>query len=284
MTAWTDLGRGLRVRQSRFCWTNSTLLLHPEHALVVDPGVLPSELDELARAVHESRAARVTLVFTHAHWDHVLGHPWWPGAATLAHTAFAARVARDAAAIAAAAADLAAREGEAWPAPFAPFASGLTVAGTGEMVFGPWRLVLRDAFGHDDTQLSIHLPESGVLIAGDMLSDIEIPLLDRAPAVYCATLEALLPLAESGAVATLVPGHGTIARGREVLERLRRDLGYLAELEFQVRAARAAGLTLAETEERLAAMDYTGKHAEYAMVEQHRDNVRHAWGGTAAAG
>src|SRR5262245_50220524 len=95
MSSWTDLGGGIRVRQSRAYRMNSTLLLHPEHAVVIDAGVLPSELDELAAATREAGSRAVTLLMTHAHWDHVLGRPWWPGARVVAHDAFAPEVARD---------------------------------------------------------------------------------------------------------------------------------------------------------------------------------------------
>ena len=93
--AWTDLAGGVRVRQSRAFAMNSVLLLDRRHTVVVDPGVLPSELDDLARAVDEASPARVTLFFTHAHWDHVLGRPWWPKAKTLAHDRCAEEMRRD---------------------------------------------------------------------------------------------------------------------------------------------------------------------------------------------
>src|ERR1051326_8271963 len=48
MSAWTEVAPGVRVRTSR-CYAMNTLVAEAQgHALVVDPGVLPSELDELA--------------------------------------------------------------------------------------------------------------------------------------------------------------------------------------------------------------------------------------------
>src|SRR6266581_2477635 len=91
-TSWTDLGEGLRVRQSRAYRMNTLVLLDPRHTVIVDPGVLPSELDDLAATVSDRRPAEVTLVFSHAHWDHVLGRPWWPRASTLAHAGLAAEL------------------------------------------------------------------------------------------------------------------------------------------------------------------------------------------------
>jgi hydroxyacylglutathione hydrolase len=277
VTAWTDLGSGVHVRQSRVLWMNSALLLHREHAVLVDPGVLPSELDDLAAAVRRGGAPTVTLVFTHSHWDHVLGRPWWPAAATVGHARLAAELRRDADAILGEATGHAARSGEAWSHGFQPFEPDLAVEDERSLALGPWRLVLREAPGHCDSQVTVHLPDRGVLIAGDLLSDLEIPWLDREPAACRATLRALLPLAEGGGIGTLIPGHGTIARGPEALERLHRDLGYLDALEAGVRAARGTGLTLEETQVRLAALDYLGKGAAYPMDDVHRENVRITW-------
>ena len=279
MSAWADLGGGLRVRRSAAFQMTSTLLLDPGHSVLVDPGVLPSELDDLAAAVRAASPAALTLILTHPHWDHVLGRPWFPGARVLAHDAFAAAVRRDAAAILAEARALATRHGEAWGRGFEPFRPDEEVGGLRFLRLGPWRLVVREAPGHCAAQLTVHLPDARVLLAADMLSDVEIPGLEGPPSRYRATLEELIPLAEHGAIETLVPGHGAIARGQEaVLARFRHDLDYLAALTAGVAAARAAGLSAGAASERLAAMAYTGKAGDpWPMEEVHRANVEHAW-------
>jgi glyoxylase-like metal-dependent hydrolase (beta-lactamase superfamily II) len=278
MTLWTDLGGGVRVRQSRVFWMNSALLLDPEHAVLVDPGVLPPELDELAAAVRAAGARAVSIVFTHSHWDHVLGRPWWPGAATVGHAGLGAGLRRDATTILGEAAACAAKHGASWSRGFQPFEPDLVVEDERSLALGPWRLVLREAPGHCDSQLTTHLPARRLLIAGDLLSDLEIPWLDQEPAAYRRTLERIEILATTGEIETLVPGHGSIAHGRTaVLERLHRDLDYLDALEAGVRAARDTGLTLEETQTRLAALDYLGKGAAYPMDDVHRENVRFAW-------
>ncbi len=279
-TAWTDLGDGVRVRQSRVYRMNSVVLSHPERTLIVDPGVLPSELDDLARA---TRGVPATLIFTHGDWDHVLGRPWWPEAESVAHDALAAEVKADAGPIAAAARAAAEQAGERWERGFEAFRPTFEVSGLHFTRHGPWRVVYRDAFGHSGSMLSVHLPERGILIAGDMLSDIEIPTLTQPPALYRATLEALLPLAGHGAIETLIPGHGAIAHGAAAaLARIEADLAYLDALERAAHEAVAAGAAREEAERTLAALEYPGKHAAYSMVEQHRGNIPLALAAAAA--
>jgi glyoxylase-like metal-dependent hydrolase (beta-lactamase superfamily II) len=142
---------------------------------------------------------------------------------------------------------------------------------------GPWRVVWRDAPGHCDSSLNLHLPEARTLIAGDMLSDIEIPWLNRPPAVYRTTLDALVPLAEHGAIETLIPGHGGIARDADAVRaRIRRDIDYLDALEAGVAEARRAGLTLELAQERLECVKLDVADAAF-MAPVHRENVKLAW-------
>jgi glyoxylase-like metal-dependent hydrolase (beta-lactamase superfamily II) len=270
----------VRVRQSRAFWMNTLVLIDRRHAVVVDPGVLPSELDDLAAVVAAARPERVTLLFSHSHWDHVLGRPWWPAAATIAHTRFAAEVAAGAGRTRHKAEAQAAEHGEVLTRGFEPFSPDVAVAGERAIELGPWALVLRDAPGHCPSQVSVHLPGRRLLFAADMLSDIEIPILDGPCPVYRRTLELLGPVFESGAVETLVPGHGSVARGAAAsAARLERDTRYLAMLEGAVREARARGRTLEEAQAALEGMDYTGRDADYSMRDIHRANVRFAWEG-----
>ncbi len=277
--SWTDLGAGVRVRRSARYAMNSVALLDAEHSVLIDPGILPDELDDIARVVAAVRPEQVTLLFTHPHWDHVLGRAWWPNAETLAHDGFAARLRKDLEHVRDEAAKVANEAGQRWPQPFAAFTPKHEVSGLHFRRLGPWRIVLRDAPGHCACQLNVHLPEQRVLIAADMLSDIEIPGLDDRPDVYRASLDALLPVAHGGAIETLIPGHGAIARGREaVMARFDADLGYLDAIERGAREARSQGLDAAGAVSKLEGMEYPGKGGtEYPMEPIHRANVERAW-------
>jgi hydroxyacylglutathione hydrolase len=282
--AWTLLAEGIHVRQSSAYWMNSVVLLDSEHTVLIDPGILPSELDDLGRLVHQAEPEAITVIFTHGHWDHVLGMPWWPKARLIAHDRAAAEMRDDTAKIRAEAEALAAQHGERWEKPFTPPRVDEAVSGQRFLKLDSWRFVFRDAPGHCDSQLTVHLPDVNLLIAADMLSDIEIPILNGPPPVYRRTLETLRPLAAGGAFDAIVPGHGGVALGREqALARIDADLGYLDALEREVRAAREAGLTLEAAQEQLSEMSYVGKDSTiYPTVEMHRDNVKFAWDGARA--
>jgi glyoxylase-like metal-dependent hydrolase (beta-lactamase superfamily II) len=84
------------------------------------------------------------------------------------------------------------------------------------------------AVGH----AAVLLADRGVILAGEMLSDVLIPLFDpRRPgqlAAYEAALDRLARAAED--VDVLVPGHGAVANGAEVTTRLDADRAYVDAL------------------------------------------------------
>ena len=281
---WTDLGDGVHVRRSRAYEMNSVVLVRDAHAVVIDPGVLPSEMADLASfvAARAPRFEQVALVLTHPHWDHVLGRPYFPAATTVAHMGFADEAAGDAADIERSAKAWIEGAGEAWPRPFAPFEPDITVRGAVPLRLGPFDAVVYDVPGHCPSQIAFFFPAHGLFVAADMLSDIEIPWLDGPPWVYRRTLKELHWVFEQEDVRVLVPGHGAIATGRtDGYRRLLRDLDYLLVLEQRVGAARASGRSLEETLDDCARMDYLGKDAAYAMNDVHRENVRFTWNGLA---
>src|SRR5262249_58853492 len=102
---------------------NSALFMADGHALVVGPGVLPSELDDRAAVVAADapRFENGALAFTHPHWAHVLGLPWFPGATTFAHAGFHDELERDEKQVAAEAERWIGEQGERLPCPFRAF-------------------------------------------------------------------------------------------------------------------------------------------------------------------
>jgi glyoxylase-like metal-dependent hydrolase (beta-lactamase superfamily II) len=92
---------------------------------------------------------------------------------------------------------------------------------------GPTAVVIaHDA--HSPGHGAVFLPEAGVLVAGDMLSDVEIPLLDAAGDDPFGQYRAgLARLASLSGVRLVVPGHGHVGDAAEFRQRVAADFCYL---------------------------------------------------------
>lgn len=100
----------------------------------------------------------------------------------------------------------------------------------------PWdgpRVKVIEHDAHAPGHAGLLIEDRGVLVAGDMLSDIVIPLLDLSGAVdpvgdYLDGLQRLDGVADK--VDLVIPGHGSMGRGDEVRTRIQRDRTYVEAL------------------------------------------------------
>lgn len=216
-----EVAPGVLVTTSAIDTTTSTFVVDGEHALLVDPAWRPSELARLADLL-DDRGLTVTAGFsTHAHHDHLLWHPRFGAAPRWASPRTAALAASERA-------TLLDQMGPGWP-PELLALLGAVEAVDGDRLPAPWEaveIVVHD--GHAPGHTAVRLADRGVLLAGDMLSDVELPLPegpDDLPA-YLAGLDALAPWVARAEV--LVPGHGHPTH--DPLARLDADRRYLDDL------------------------------------------------------
>ena len=243
---FTHLTPSLWVTQSALYATNSGIFLSEGQACLIDPGITPEAIAGIARFVAEQGATPQAIVLTHGHWDHLLGAEHFPGIAIIAHTAYYD--------VLQARGDDLQRQVAAWEAdaglhrqqPFAAPPPRPTLTFDSDMKFtvGALKLCLSHAPGHAPDQLVITHAASGVLWAGDMLSDLEIPLVSHSLAAYERTLARLAELD----IRVLIPGHGQpTGDPAEIRARLAADRAYLAEIHARVAQAIAQGKSVAET-------------------------------------
>jgi glyoxylase-like metal-dependent hydrolase (beta-lactamase superfamily II) len=100
----------------------------------------------------------------------------------------------------------------------------------GHCGIGEAELELHPADGHTADGMAVWVPWAAVLIAGDYLSPVEIPMLSESgsASAYLATLARLEPLVEQAE--HVVPGHGSPIEGTRALAILREDRAYLEAL------------------------------------------------------
>jgi glyoxylase-like metal-dependent hydrolase (beta-lactamase superfamily II) len=218
----SEVADGVWVRQSEWVWSNSTVVRGPDGLVLVDPGINGSELDQLADEVEQLGAPVVAGFSTHPHWDHLLWHPRFgdvPRYATLAG-ARAAGEARERAQ------QMASESATGIPLELVALLTPLPAGG--RPVPGEVLEHEAHAIGH----AAVLLADRGVLLAGDMLSDVLIPMLDaRRPGqvgAYGAALDRLEEAARH--VDVVVPGHGSVATGSQVADRLAADRAYVDAL------------------------------------------------------
>jgi len=213
---------GVWVRQSEWVWSNAVVVRSDDGLILVDPGINGSDLNELADDLERLGVPVVAGFCTHPHWDHLLWHSRFGDVPRYA-TADAVQVAGEARERAQA---MAAETATGIPLELIGLLTPLPADGG----VVPGELIAHDA--HAVGHAAILLADRGILIAGDMLSDVLIPMLDprRTGQVdaYAAALDRLADATRQ--VDVLVPGHGSVAQGPEVAARLAADRAYLDAL------------------------------------------------------
>jgi glyoxylase-like metal-dependent hydrolase (beta-lactamase superfamily II) len=191
---------------------NSTLVVGPDEALLVDTLATPAQAAELAAAVRRVTPLPYRVVNTHHHFDHCFGNAVaaGPGTEVWAHEWCADVLARtDATRLATVAAE------------YPELADGILAT----TVRVPDRTVREEAVldvggrtvqlvhlgrGHTDDDLVVVVPDAATVIAGDLVEESGPPGFgDAWPLDWPATDAALLEIVEGlvGTV-TVVPGHG----------------------------------------------------------------------------
>lgn len=194
---WLKLADGIHARRYAELDQTLGLVLGDRRALVVDTGRDESHGAEFAAAIRELTALPLVVAITHAHFDHCLGTAAFAGVDVWAHERCTVdeRVLTERA--------------EFYPEPvdvrlIAPThrvrtSVDLDLGGRVVRLIHPGR-------GHTDHDLTVYVPDSGVLFAGDLVEQGAEPSVgpDAYPGDWPRALDVLLGLEPT----VIVPGHG----------------------------------------------------------------------------
>lgn len=196
---------------------------------VIDSPVLPQELEVLPTIMAQSGFPFTGLLATHGDWDHLLGRLAFGAEAPLGVAETTA--ARLTASPGEAARRLRDFDQEWYLRREAPLALGSVQAlpVPGHLDVGDRALELHPTGGHTADGMAVWIAWARVLVAGDHLSPVELPMLSAggSRSAYLATLERLRPLVEQAD--HVVPGHGAVLDGTRALAILREDVAYLED-------------------------------------------------------
>jgi glyoxylase-like metal-dependent hydrolase (beta-lactamase superfamily II) len=230
-----QVAEGVLIHESEFVQSNAVVVHGETGVLLIDPGISGSEMVDIADDLRKLGQPVAAGFSTHPHWDHVLWHAGF-GAAPRYGTA------RCAAAIRAfllnphwkddVAEELPPEVAGDVPLDLLGLITGLPAKATHIPWDGPEvRIVQHQA--HAPGHAALLIEERGVLVAGDMLSDVLIPMLDVSGTAnpiedYLAALRLLEGVA--GDVDVVVPGHGSVGGADQVHARIEQDRAYVHAL------------------------------------------------------
>ena len=232
----TRVADGVWAHQSELLRNNAVVVQGRRGVLVVDPGLTADELTCLANDLHGLGEPVVAGFATHPDWDHVLWHPALGDAPRYGTARCAADLHR-----LRSAPDWQSRVTAGLPPEIAgdvPLDGfGLVVGLPAGATLLPWdgppvRVVEHPA--HSPGHAALLIEEARVLAAGDMLSDVFVPMLGEFDDAndpigdYLRGLDVLERVA--GDVDAVVPGHGSVAGADELRARIARDRAYLDAL------------------------------------------------------
>ena len=224
-----QVAEGVLVHESEFCQSNAVVVHGRAGVLLIDPGVHGDEMDCLAGDLSDLGQTVVAGFSTHPHWDHLLWHARL-GAPPRFGTALCAATVRDRLSD-----GIDARRfgiPEQVPLDLLGLITGLPANSARIPWDGPHVRII-EHHAHAPGHAALLIEELGVLVAGDMLSDVLIPMLDlngTADPVgdYLAALRQLEEVAVG--VEVLVPGHGSVGGADEVRGRIDQDRAYVNAL------------------------------------------------------
>jgi glyoxylase-like metal-dependent hydrolase (beta-lactamase superfamily II) len=226
---------GVWVHESKFLQSNAVVVQGKAGVLLIDPGITSDELAELAKDIQELGQSVVAGFSTHPHWDHLLWHAGFGEAPRYGTERNEVEISGF----------LSSPDWKTQVAPMLPAniadqipmddlfgkITGLP-AGTTQIPWDGPEVRIIEHQGHAAGSAALLIEERGVLVAGDLLSDILIPFLELdaedPTRDYLAALDLLESLTDG--VKFFIPGHGSVGDIDEMRARIKQDRTYVQAL------------------------------------------------------
>jgi glyoxylase-like metal-dependent hydrolase (beta-lactamase superfamily II) len=228
-----QVAKGVLAHESEFIESNAVVVQGEAGVLLIDAGITGDEMVAIADDLRKLGQSVVAGFSTHPHWDHLL----WNAKLGEAPRYGTARCAADIQAFLSNAHWKDHIAEELPPEIEVPLdLLGLITGLPAEATQIPWdgpkvRIIEHQA--HAPGHAALLIEERRVLVAGDMLSDVLIPMLDLNDTAdpiedYLAALRLLEGVA--GDVDVFIPGHGSVGGADQLRARIDQDRAYVHAL------------------------------------------------------
>jgi glyoxylase-like metal-dependent hydrolase (beta-lactamase superfamily II) len=230
-----QVAQGVLVHESECIQSNAVVVQGRAGVLLIDAGITDDEMVAIADDLRKLGQPVVAGFSTHPHWDHLLWHAKL-GEAPRYGTA---RCAADIKAFLSnpswkddVAEELPPEVAGEVPLDLLGLITGLP-AGTTQIPWDGPKVRIIEHQAHAPGHAALLIEERRVLVVGDMLSDVLIPMLDLNGTAdpiedYLAALRLLEGVA--GDVDVLIPGHGSVGGADQLRARIERDRAYVLAL------------------------------------------------------
>lgn len=264
MIIWKD--EHTTLFRSALYETNSSVVQTDDCVIIVDPGWLPHEIEEIRQYVEAIQEERpLYLLFTHSDYDHIIGYKAFPDAVVIASNAFAIKDEKEK--------DDILEQIRTFDDEYYVTRNyeidypevDKKIAGEEVVIqIGKTSLTFFQASGHNDDGIFTMIEPIGVFLAGDYFSDIEFPFISFNSSEYEKTVLKLDYILEKYSIQLFVTGHGTPTRNTvEMKKRQQESLEYIYNLRK---------LILEKNEEEIQQI-INGCKFPRNMKKYHRENV-----------
>ncbi len=219
----------IHIFESALYRTTSTVIALKHSVIIIDPNWLPQEVEFIRSFVEKNYPDhKIILIFTHSDYDHIIGYNAFKNAKTIASRAFEENTHKDTVIKQIIDFDNTWYLKRQYPISY-PKIDFVIENDNTQFNIEDVTFHFYHAPGHVADAIFIIIPKLNIWIAGDYLSNIEIPIIDDIQSDYVSTIEKSTYLLNNyKTIELLVTGHGDVAHNRkEISKRIAEDKQYL---------------------------------------------------------
>ena len=244
-----------KIFKSSYMNQNSTLFYREGKAVMIDPGVLPSEMAEVNTFIDENSLNLEGLLFTHTHGDHFAGWNHLPECPVFLGADYTLKTEerKDK--------DLLFvqnifRSNQVETDIPIKFPEEYESVGNGESIqVGGMDFIFYSTPGHSVDMNLIHLPEIKTVLSADMLIKSPFPFILESVLQYRMSLGYIRRIVAENHVETCIPGHFQEAEGDEIEKRIQNEILYIDKLYSFLFNQYNPSMNIRELEEAMLHMD-----------------------------